>query len=201
MTDIKLSYFDFNGGRGEDCRLALHIGGVAFTDDRVKGAEWGGLKGGTPWGNLPVLTVDGRAIGQSNAILAWIGRTTDQHPTDPWEAARHEAVMSACEELRHHLEPSLSEKDPDRKKAMREEAAAGPLQDYGRRFEREIAGPFLAGDKLHVADLKLFVICKWLRGGVLDHIPATVWDAFPKLVGLHEAALAHPGVKSWYNAR
>ena len=32
MAKLKLTYFDFDGGRGEPARLALHIGGVTFED-------------------------------------------------------------------------------------------------------------------------------------------------------------------------
>ena len=35
MAKLKLTYFDFHGGRGEPARLALSIGGIAFEDDRV----------------------------------------------------------------------------------------------------------------------------------------------------------------------
>ena len=27
---VTLSYFDFSGGRGEPCRMALHLAGVGF---------------------------------------------------------------------------------------------------------------------------------------------------------------------------
>ena len=33
MAKLKLTYFDFDGGRGEPARLALHIGGIAFEED------------------------------------------------------------------------------------------------------------------------------------------------------------------------
>ena len=39
MAQLKLTYFDFHGGRGEPARLALFIGGIAFEDDRVKPAD------------------------------------------------------------------------------------------------------------------------------------------------------------------
>ena len=32
MAKLKLTYFDFHGGRGEPARLALAIGGIAFED-------------------------------------------------------------------------------------------------------------------------------------------------------------------------
>lgn len=194
-----LTYFDFPGGRGEDCRIALHLAGIEWEDDRVKGSEWPERKAGTPWGGLPVLSVDGKLIGQSNAILTFVGRKHGLHPADPWEAARHEAILSACEQFRGLMTASLREKDPDKKRAMREEAAAGFIPQWGARFEREIGdGPFLSGDTLNVADLKLFIVVKWFQGGALDHIPTTVFDAHPKLMALYEAVEAHPGVADWY---
>src|SRR2546429_4863078 len=33
MPKLKLTYFDFDGGRGEPARLALHIGGIAFRSE------------------------------------------------------------------------------------------------------------------------------------------------------------------------
>ena len=68
MAKVKLSYFDFQGGRGEPARIALSIGGVAFEDDRVPPADWLRRKADTPFGALPVLEVDGQIVAQSNAI-------------------------------------------------------------------------------------------------------------------------------------
>ena len=35
MAKLRLNYFDFDGGRGEPARLALHIGGIAFEPPRI----------------------------------------------------------------------------------------------------------------------------------------------------------------------
>ena len=70
---IKLFYFDFHGGRGETARLALSIDGVPFGDERVKGADWPRLKPSMPFGELPVLEVDGQRISQLNAINRYVG--------------------------------------------------------------------------------------------------------------------------------
>jgi hypothetical protein len=40
MPKLKLTYFDFHGGRGEPARLALSIGGIPFEDDRVAPSDW-----------------------------------------------------------------------------------------------------------------------------------------------------------------
>ena len=39
-----------------------------------------------------------------------------------------------------------------------------------------------------------------LRWPSLDHVPATVFDAYPKLVRLHDAVDSHPRLKAWIAA-
>ena len=75
MTKPKLTYFDFSGSRGEECRLALHLAGVDFEDDRLPMKQWPELKASTPFGGLPVLEVEGKGrLGECNAILTYVGR-------------------------------------------------------------------------------------------------------------------------------
>lgn len=200
MPKIKLTYFDFAASRGEECRLALHLAGVDFQDDRLAGSAWAQLKPDTPFGSLPVLEVEGKGrLAQSNAILRWVGTQYGLHPSDPWEAARHDAILAVCEELRGRVDPSSRTKDADEKKRMREELATGYLQQWGRAVEQQIGdGPFLAGDKLNVADIKLFIVANWLMKGVLDHIPTDVFADYPKLNRLVDAVKNHPDVQRWY---
>lgn len=196
MTQPRLAYFDFPGGRGEDCRLALHLAGVDFVDDRVAG-DWGERKPGTPWGGLPVYTDEqGRELGQSNAILAYLGRKHGLHPTDPFEAARQESVMMAMEELRAAL-PGMGLSDEEKKPA-RAAFVTDFLTPWATRLERQIRGPFVGGETLTVADLKLFVGLGFYLGGKVDHVASTVFDAWPKLPALHAAVGADPRVQSWY---
>jgi glutathione S-transferase len=199
MADIKLSYFDFPGGRGEDCRLALFMAGLDFDDDRVKGADWGERKPATPFGAMPVLTVAGKgALAQSNAILRFIGSRHGLHPSDAWEAARHDAILAACEDVRAEVGPTLRMKDEAQKKEAREKLASGYLQQWGACVEKQIEGPFVSGSELKVADLKLFVLMQWFAKGVVDHVPTDVFKAFPKLTALHQAVQNHSKVQQWY---
>lgn len=199
MPDIKLTYFDFAASRGEECRLALHVAGVPFEDDRLPRGAWPDLKPNTPYGSLPVLTVAGKGeLAQSNAILGWIGRGHGLHPSDAWEAARHEAILAACEELRYRVNEVLAVKEEPARTQAREAMASGLLQTWGARLERQIQGPFVAGERLHVADIKLFVVVGWFSKGVIDHVPPDVFAAFPKLTGLHDAVARHEKIASWY---
>lgn len=198
MHDIQLVYFDLDASRGEECRLALHLAGVPFDDVRVDRAAWATMKPDTPWGSLPLLKVAGRGtLAQSNAILGWIGRSYGLFPSDAWEAARHDGILAACEELRARFSPALWETDPEKRRALREDFVATTLPVWARGVEAHLAdGPFL-GDALSVADIKLFVLARWFLSGILDHVPTTCLDAFPRLKAHQAAVAAHPGVRSW----
>lgn len=199
MSKPRLTYFDFAGSRGEECRIALHLAGVDFDDVRVKSADWPALKAGTPFGAMPVLEMPGKPpLAQSNAILVYIGRLHGLHPADPFEAARHEALMSAAEELRHTITPTLRITEPEARRAAREALAANELATWGRQVEGQLGdGPFVGGATLQVADIKLYMIVRWLTSGAIDHVPTTVLDHCPKLMRLYRAVGEHPGVKSW----
>lgn len=200
MSKPKLIYFDAPVSRGEECRLALHLAGVDFIDERLGREAWSALKPTTPFGSLPVLELPGQPpLGQSNAILALIGRRHGLHPQDLMEAARHEALMCQVEDLRANVAPTLRITDAAEKKRVREELASTYLPTWATHTERQLgAGPFCAGAKLHVVDLKLYMVVRWFATGTVDHIPATVFDAFPKLTRLYRAVADDPRIKAWY---
>lgn len=202
MTKPRLTYFDAPVSRGEECRLALHLAGVDFEDVRVKPSDWPALKPKTPFGSMPVLELPGRpALGQCNAILVYIGRTHDLHPKDDFEAATHEAMMCHVEDLRAAVSPTLRIADPVEKKRAREALATGYLPAWAADAEKHIgSGPFFGGEKLHVVDVKLHLAVRWFAGGKVDHVPATIFAPYPKLIRVHDAVRDHAGVKAW-NAR
>ena len=201
MSKPKLTYFDFSASRGEECRLALHLAGVDFEDNRIGREAWLALKPTTPFGSLPVLEIEGQPpIAQSNAILALVGRRHGLHPQDVFEAARHEALMCHVEDLRAHVSPVLHITEPAEKLKAREALASGYLKTWAGFTERQLtsAGPFVAGDRLHVVDIKLYLAVRWFASGGVDHVPATVFADFPKLTRVFEAVRDDARVKAWY---
>lgn len=200
MNKPRLIYFDAPVSRGEECRLALHIAGVDFEDVRIKGADWPAMKGDTPYGALPVLELPGQPpLAHSNAILVLIGRRHGLHPTDDVEAARHEGMMQHVEDLRGVVGPTIRMADAE-KKAAREAMVAGFLPAWARAAEKNITGePFFGGAKLNVVDLKLYMAVRWFIGGAVDHIPATIFSEYPRLMRVHDAVRDHASVKSWYS--
>ncbi len=198
MAKYKLTYFDFPGSRGEECRLALSVNNVEFEDHRIQRNEWANLKPTTPFGTLPTLEREGsKTLAQVNAILSYIGASYGHHPSDAWDAARHEAIFAYVEELRGAIAPTGETKDEDEKKRRRQAFAEGYLQRWCHHIEQQIAGPLLESERLHLADIKLFVICEALMNGAYDHIDASVFSPFPKLCSLHRAVAEHPKVRAW----
>jgi glutathione S-transferase len=192
MSKPKLTYFDAPMSRGEECRLAFTCAGVDFEDVRIARADWAALKPKTPFGSLPVLELPDRPpLAQVNAILGYIGRSHGLHPSDLFEAARHDAIMCHVEDLRAAVSPSLYMSDEAEKKKAREALVAGYIPTWAANAEKQIGdGPFFAGAKLHVVDIKLHMAVRWFNGGRVDH--------YPKLVRVHDAVRDDARVKAWY---
>jgi len=200
MNKPKLLYFDAPVSRGEECRLALHIAGVDFEDVRIQRQDWPAIKPKMPFGSVPVLEIEGRpALAQSNAILTFVGRQHGLHPTDLFEAARHEAVMAHVEDLRTNVSPTIRIADESEKRKAREALVESYLPNWADKTERQLGtGPFFAGEKLHVVDIKLHMAVRWFSGGKVDYIPATIFAGYPKLNRLHDAVRDDARVKAWY---
>ena len=193
-----LTYFDFHGSRGLECRLALTAAGVPFQDNRLNRDQWAAHKPQTPFGAMPVLAHDERILAHSNAILRYIGVTHGMHPTDAWTAAEHDGLMDSVEDLRYKM-PGTGLSDAD-KKTAREEFAAGWLSQWAGTIDKRTVGPFVEGDKLNVVDIKLYVILRAFFAGMYDHIPATFFDRFPKVAALYAAVDAEPAIHGYFAA-
>jgi len=190
-----LTYFNFDASRGLECRLALTVAGVPFEDRRIARGDWMELKSTLPYGALPLLEEDGRRVAQSTAILRYIGLSHGLHPTDLWIAAEHDALMQSVEDLRHKV-PGRGLSDEE-KKTAREAFAAGWLTRWAETVSERIVGPFLEGEQLNVADLKLFTILRAYVTGGYDYIPASFFDAFPAIQAFFAAVGAHPTVSAY----
>ena len=197
---ISLTYFDFDGSRGLECRLALCAAGVEFEDIRVARGEWMALKPSLPYGALPLLTDGDRRLTQSTAILGYLGAAHGLHPADPWIAAEHAAIMNSVEDLRHKV-PGGRDMPEDEKKTAREAFAAGWLTQWAKTTSERIVGPFVEGDRLNVADIKVYVILRAYLSDGYDHIPASFFDDYPKIKGLFAAVDSHPAVTGYFAAR
>jgi glutathione S-transferase len=204
MATLKLTYFDFDGGRGEPARLALHVGGIAFEDHRIAGKDWPALRDKTPFLAMPTLEVDGLVVSQSNSINRYVGKLSGLYPKDDLQAFLCDEVMEAVEDISTRIAQTIGLPE-DAKKKAREELAAGHLTRYLEQFQARLkaaGGEYFADRRLTVADLKVAMLIRWLRSGVLDHIPKDLVDTIaPQLVKHFERVINHPKVAEYYQRR
>ncbi|XP_045451694.1 glutathione S-transferase 2-like [Melitaea cinxia] len=73
MPKVVFYYFPVKA-LGESARLLLTYGGQEFEDRRVSKEEWPAIKPSTPFGQMPVLEIDGKQYAQSLAISRYLGR-------------------------------------------------------------------------------------------------------------------------------
>lgn len=204
MPKLTLTYFDFDGGRGEPARLALNIGGVAFEDKRIPGPEWPKHRDQMPFQAMPVLDVDGKIIAHSNTINRYVGKLAGLYPKDDLQAALCDEVMDACEDLGTRIGNTIQMGDADKKKA-REALASGAIPRFLAQLEARLkagGGEYFVEKRLTVADLKMFGLARWLRSGALDHIPKDIVERVAPALAKHADKLAgHPKIAAYYAAR
>ena len=204
MSDMKLTYFDFHGGRGEPVRLALSMGAVPFEDDRVAVADWPKRKGSTPFGAVPVLHVDGKTLAQSNAISRYVGKLTGLYPSDFWQAALCDEAMEAVEDVFQQIGPTLFLPDEE-KKARREALAEGMFPMFLKQLSSNLSdagGRYFADDRLTIADLKVAMLVRQLTSGMLDYVPTDlVEQVAPELMEHFQRVMNDPSIKGYYAKR
>lgn len=203
MYKLKLYYFDFHGGRGEAARLAMSLGEIAFSDERIPMADWPEVRDNMPFRALPVLEVDGEMIAQSNAINRFVGRLADLYPDDPLQALRCDETMDAVEDVVTKIAATFFMEDEAEKRKARERLAEGPIKLYLTRLQEVLlnrGGSYFADNRLTIADLKVFVWVRSLRSGILDHIPADLPERIaPQLAEHCDRIATHPGIVAYYD--
>uniref|UniRef100_K3WQT7 Glutathione S-transferase n=1 Tax=Globisporangium ultimum (strain ATCC 200006 / CBS 805.95 / DAOM BR144) TaxID=431595 RepID=K3WQT7_GLOUD len=188
---LTFSYFDFPA-RGELSRLIFTYANVAFTDDRVVG--FSEMKPKCPFGQIPVLEVNGTLYAQSMAIARYAARVGGLYPQDPLEVLRVEMISEKLLEiLNAYIDARWGEETlrAAKYKIFVEETVP---KAFGA-LETMVQGKFFSGDKVTLIDVQLLDVV--LNG--LDTIPEPVFNltAFPKLEAIVAAIKANEHVTAY----
>lgn len=98
---MKLYYFDLYA-RGEPIRLLLNHANIEFEDVRVTGPTWQEFKADKekcPYGQVPVLEVDGKFLAQGTAILRFLGTKYGYYPKDAEHAYQVDQLLDLCSDF------------------------------------------------------------------------------------------------------
>ena len=201
MNKLKLTYFDFSGGRAEPARLAMHLGGIPFEDYRFAPGAFAEVRKGTPLNQVPTLHVNDVQITQSDAITRYVGKLAGLYPEDDFQALLCDEVMGALEDINIKIGATFGLTGDDLKSA-REALVADALPRYLRWLQTQLdshGGEFLADHRLTIADLKTFVTLRWLGSGKLDHIPGDLVETVaPKLKEYVDRVASLPAIAQFY---
>lgn len=201
MTDYKITYFDFNGGRGEPIRIALHAAGLTFENVRWSFPEFGEKREALRFKAIPTLEMNGETVTQSNAISRYIGKIAGLYPEDPLQALYCDEVMEALEDLSHYLVQTFGLEGDELKKA-RETFVEGRLTTFIKGLEECLVrggGKYFADQRLTIADLKMLTQLQSVTSGNLDHIPVdTIARLAPAFVDYQARIEQEPQVLAYY---
>lgn len=204
MTTYKLTYFDFDGGRAEPIRIAFHVAGIEFEDNRLSFPEFGEMRKSTRFNSVPVLEIDGAAVTQSNALSRYVGKMAGLYPADDLQALYCDEVLGAMEDVNHYVVRTFG-LEGEELRAAREKLADGWLSVFLRGLGELLTrggGKYFAGNGLTVADLKVFVQTRSLRSGNLDYIPTDIVQRLaPGLIEHQKRIEDDPRVVAYYASR
>ncbi len=204
MTLPTLTYFDFDGGRGEPIRLALTIAAIDFEDDRFAMSEFATVRKTTPFGQVPTFTLGSQQITQTNAILRYVGKLSGLYPEDPIQGLLCDEAMDVIEDTINKVVATFGLQG-DELKAAREALLSGPYTVYlnwlNERLDQQ-GGHYFVGNTLTIADLKVWVFLQTLMAGMFEYI-AKDWVSsnYPALANYVSRIANVSEIKEYYAGR
>lgn len=217
----ELIYFNIEGA-AEPVRLAFSLAEVPYKDTRVNFPEWGALKPTTPYGQLPLLKVDGGdPKTQSSAMLRYIGTLNpdaELYPLDRMYAI--EEALGLVDDLKRSWSPSLymgmrpenfgyaegfAKTDEGKKtiQSMREKFIEIELPRFLGYFAAMVeknGGKWLcSSDKPTIADCYAVPALRYYTRGTADYVDAKCLDISPVIVDYIKRFCALEQIKGRYS--
>jgi len=204
---IKIYYSHTPFWRAEVLRVSLFLKDIPFEDTRVSREEFvhliktGFLPNGkrAPFHQLPVIEVDGKIIGQTGAIARYCGKVSNFYSDDIFLAAKIDQIIDAATDITNLVSPTIREKDQIKKMEDRKVLVNKLLPRWFRYLENLLSEDNSTWfvEKMTIADIAIWRLLGWLTSGIIDGIPTSIVDDFPKLKNIHHQVHTHPKVQEW----
>ena len=204
---IKIYYSHLPFWRAEVLRVSLFIKDIPFEDIRISREEFvhliktGFLPNGkrSPFHQLPVIEVDNEIIGQTGAIARYCGKVSNLYADDMLKAAKIDQIIDAATDITNKVSPTIKEKNLEKKMEDRKVLVNKLLPRWFRYLEHLLSENDSTWfvEKMTIADIAMWRLLGWLSSGIIDGIPTSVVDDFPKLKNIHHQVHTHPKVQEW----
>lgn len=200
MADSQLKLYYFDGkGRAEVARLILTAAGKEFEDVRFAQEGWPKYKPLAPFGQCPILEVDGDFYCQSLAINSYLAREFGFHGKTNLESLKIDQIVQLIEELMIICVDVLhTEEEEERKKATEKtKTEVSPkFLDHFEKLLRENGKGYLVGDRLTLADFAVFDVATGMLEAYVD-----VNENYPLLKKLVETVRSHNNIGPYIASR
>ncbi|EGT40878.1 hypothetical protein CAEBREN_08009 [Caenorhabditis brenneri] len=201
MVSYKLVYFQ-SRGNGEIARQVLKYAGQEFVDERITKEEWATIKDSTPFGQVPVLFVDGKQLAQSIAIVRYLAKQFGMAGNSSWEEAQVDALGDQFKDYRIEARPFFRVKmgfgEGDVEKLQKEVFLPALNKMYGifTKYLKEAGSGYLVGNGLTWIDLAI----AQHSADLLQH-DEKVLDEFPEMKEHRLRVHNIPNIKKWIEER
>ena len=186
-NSIKLIYFDFSFWRVDICRIILSIGKIPYEYIRIPRRDWLIKKksGDFIFGQLPVMTINGKMFGQTAAMARYCGKLANLIPSDEIDVLLVDQILDVANDITYLIGPSIREKNLDTKKQMRFELNKKIIPIWLSHLENFLIdnkkSDFFISNKLTIADIVIWRILLWLSCGLLEYISKDILKEFKLL--------------------
>lgn len=198
----KLSYFA-GRGRGEVLRLLFAGAGQEFEDDRLTGDSWAALKPKTPYGQMPILTVDNKTmINQTGAIARFIAREFGLYGTNNLESSKCDVIFETYNDVFTEMVKVFFEKDEAKKAENSKKLNTEVLPKYFAfmaKLLKENGGKCLVGSKLSLADVAFFDMVDKITEG--KGMGADLYKDFAEIKTFYENVQKLPNMQKYLEKR
>ncbi|XP_067685411.1 uncharacterized protein [Haliotis asinina] len=196
MSSYKLLYF--NGrGRGEVIRLLFTLKGQEFEDKRVTQETWPAEKPNTPFGQIPVLTIDGKPYTESQAIAKFLAKEFGFYGSNNQEEYEIDRVIGICGDLFQELVKEFFEQDSERKAKIQQNLKEKTKPKIVENLEKILSAKgngYCVGESLTLGDLVLF---DTLDGRIDDDI----LDKNPNVKAVINNVRSNDRIRTYLSAR
>jgi len=200
MPTYKLTYFDIRG-LAEAARLIFAHAGQKYEDIRLPMGETS-FKSKAPFGQVPLLEVDGQTIAQSFAIYRYLARQFGLAGQNAIEEAQVDSVADAAKDFANEIQEwfaiAVGFKQGD-KDALYKEKVEPAKEKYLAALEKFLDkshSGFLVGNKETWADLLITD-----RLASMENMHPGALDGHPKIKQWVEKVRAIPNIKKWIETR
>ncbi|XP_015590154.1 glutathione S-transferase [Cephus cinctus] len=194
----KLIYFN-SRGRAEHIRYIFAFAGIDYVDERVPKERWPELKKCMPYGMLPVLEIDGKAIAQSNAVARYLARQHGLAGLDEWESMQCDVLVDTLGDLKQGISQYRHEEDPFKKEEKKAKLWKETIPFYLNKFEQNVAenGGYSVGTTTTWTDFLFAVALENFE----QIFGSAALENYPALRGLKQRVHEIPAIAEWLGKR